>query len=133
MSGSSTYKAKRLSLSSLNEIDAEISSIGVSGECVRIMREKALFLLIRLHGVRNVPANILKQEMLSAGGDATVSQWTIDCSRPKTDVLLMGTVKQLKAVAVKMRMQGQGMDGARKKEYQILSEEISAAVKSATE
>ena len=127
------YDAKITKASSLRQIEKEIRSIGVSEECVRIMRDKALFFLIRLKGVRNAPANILKQEMLACGADATVSQWTVDCSRPRTDVLLMGTLKQLKHVAVKMRMQGHSLEAGKKKEYAALSEEISAALKAAVE
>jgi dihydropteroate synthase len=39
-------------------------------------------------------ANILKQEMLAAGGDAAVAIGTVSCKIEKTDILLMGTVKQ---------------------------------------
>lgn len=123
------YGAKIIRPSSMREAEEEIRSIGVSEECVRIMRDKAVFLLLRLKGVRNAPANILKQEALACGSDATVSRWTVDCSRPKTDVLLMGTLRQLKHVAVKMRMQSHGLPAAKKKEYAALSEEISEALK----
>lgn len=125
------YDAKTVKASSLREIEEEIRSIDVSEECVRIMRDKAIFCLIRLKDVRNAPASILKQEALACGADATVSQWTVDCSRPRTDVLLMGTLKQLKHVATKMRMQVHGLEAGKKKEYIALSEEISAALKAA--
>ncbi|NJD39198.1 MAG: hypothetical protein FIA89_12890 [Geobacter sp.] len=40
-------------------------------------------------------ANIIKQEMLALGGDAAVARGTVACSVPHTDVLLIGTAKQL--------------------------------------
>lgn len=93
------------------------------------MGRKAVFRLIKLKGVRNAVANILKQEMLSSGGDATVSQWTVNCSRPKTDVLLMGTAKQLEHVIVKMRMQAQGLSLGKKSEYKAIAEELASVLK----
>lgn len=54
-------------------------------------------------------ANILKQEMLSVGGDAAVARGTVACSLPSTDVVLMGTVKQLRRFAEKMGFQPFGL------------------------
>jgi len=125
------YEPKLIQAKNIKEIEEEIKSIDVSDECVRIMRDKAVFLLIRLHNVRNAVANILKQEMLACGGDATVSCWTADCSKPRTDVLLMGTVKHYKHIITKMRMQGQHLPPEKKKEYLALSGEISAVLKAA--
>lgn len=122
------YDAKAVRASNHKAAEREIRSIGVSDDCVRIMRDKALFRLIKLRSVRNAVANILKQEMLACGGDATVSQWTADCSRPSTDVLLMGTAKQHRHVIAKMRMQAAHLAPGKKKEYKALSEELSAAL-----
>lgn len=123
------YNAKIVRAQTLQSAEKAIRAIGVSEDCVRIMREKAVFRLIKLRGVRNAVANILKQEMLSCGGDATVSQWTVNCSRPKTDVLLMGTAKQLSRVIVKMRMQSQGLAPGKKSEYKAIAEELSSVLK----
>jgi len=123
------YGAKIVRAASLRSAEKAIRVIDVSEDCVRIMRTKAFFRLIRLKNVRNAVANILKQEMLSSGGDAAVSRWTVDCSHPKTDVLLMGTAKQLERVIVKMRMQSQRLPPEKKKEYLMLSSEIRAVLK----
>jgi dihydropteroate synthase len=48
--------------------------------------------------IRRLPckvANIIKQEMLSAGGDAAVARGAVACSIDSTDALLMGTHKQI--------------------------------------
>jgi len=124
------YKAKLVEADSISKAASAIAKIDVCDECVRIMRDKAIFRLVKLHGVRNAVANILKQEMISSGGDATVSQWTVNCSRPKTDVLLMGTIKHYKLLIAKMRMQGAYRPTSEKKnEYKSLCEDLSEALK----
>jgi len=89
------------------------------------MADKAIFRLVKLHGVRNAVANIIKQDMLAMGADATVSMWTVDCSRKRTDVLLMGTLKHFKLLVARMRMQGAHLPAQKKAEYKAVSEELS--------
>jgi hypothetical protein len=120
------YDAKVVNASSVSEAADEIGKIDVCGECVRIMKDKAVFRIVKLHNVRNAVANIIKQEMLACGGDATVSQWTVNCSRPKTDGLIMGTVKHYRLLIAKMRRQAMPLGDAKKAEYKALSEELSA-------
>ncbi len=90
----------------INEKDAEktMNEIGVGGG-IPYMLPKTKFRLIKLHNVRNAIANILKQEILSLGGDAAVNKGTVNCTVEKTDVLLMGTIKQLKELIKKMKIQ----------------------------
>lgn len=123
------YGAKIVKASTVSGAAAQISTIGVSQECVRIMKDKAVFRLVKLHRVRNAVASIIKQEMLAAGGDATVSQFTVNCSRPKTDVLLMGTIQHYKRLIPKLRVQGAHLDAGKKREYKALSEELSATLR----
>ncbi len=123
------YAAKIVKASAISDAAKEIAAIDVSGECVRIMKDKAIFRLVKLHSVRNAVGNILKQEMLACGGDATVSQWTVNCSRPTTDVLMMGTLQQYKRLISKMRVQGAHLDTGKKREYKALSEELSAILR----
>ncbi len=122
------YKPKELTFRTAKESAKEIKKIDVSGECVRIMSPKAVFVCVKLHGVRNAVANILKQEMISEGGDATVSQYTINCAKEKTDVLLMGTVAQLIKLKAKMKLQGYYM-GEKKVEYDGIAEDIAEVLK----
>lgn len=82
-----------------------MEEIGVYKEGIEIMLDKAKFRLLKLESVRSPVANILKQEMLSAGGDAAVSPGTVNCKIEKTDVLIMGTLKQYKILAEKMKAQ----------------------------
>jgi dihydropteroate synthase len=59
--------------------------------------------------IRPAAANILKQEMLSLGGDAAVARGTVACSIDATDVLLIGTYKQLSSLCGKLEGQPFGL------------------------
>ena len=49
-------------------------------------------------------ANVIKQEMLSRGGDAAVHAHAIDCGVKESDVILFGTVKQISFLADKLEI-----------------------------
>ena len=55
-------------------------------------------------------ANIIKQEMLSLGGDAAVARGSVSCSVPASDILIMGTLKQLLALVKKIEKQPFGLN-----------------------
>jgi len=122
------YEPKELSFSNVHDASKAIKSIDVSEMCVAIMSKKAVFTCIKLHNVRNAVANILKQEMISAKGDATVSQYTVNCAKESTDVLLMGTVAQYLTLISKMRLQGYYM-GEKKAEYEGVAADIEKILK----
>ncbi|MFZ5591245.1 MAG: dihydropteroate synthase [Bacillota bacterium] len=90
-----------------NEASArrELAGIGCDDWGIKLMAPKAVFRVLKVSGLTPVQANILKQEMLARGGEAAVKRGVADHSVDKTDVLLMGTIKQFKAVLVKLRLQ----------------------------
>ncbi len=55
-------------------------------------------------------ANIIKQEMLSVGGDAAVARGSVGNSVLSTDILIMGTIKQITALAGKIAKQPFGLN-----------------------
>lgn len=59
---------------------------------------KALY----LKGADIRAANIIKQEMLSRGGDAAVSRCAVACSEKSSDIIIFGTKKQLGFLADKI-------------------------------
>ncbi len=97
--------AELLKIKTMKQAAREMEKIGVSAGGIAEMAPKAIFLAVRLKKVRNAIANILKQECLTVGADAAVSRWTVNCKKPCTDVLLLGTLKQLRRVAEKMKRQ----------------------------
>lgn len=54
-------------------------------------------------------ANIIKQGMLSVGGDAAVARGTVACIIDKTDCILIGTAKQLNRFCRKLTAQPFGL------------------------
>ena len=99
------YAPELLRINTLAEAEAAVKSVNCEEAGVRLMANKCILEVVKLHGVRNAVANILKQEMISAGGDAAVSKDTINCKDPETDVVLMGTLKQYLKVMAKMKGQ----------------------------
>jgi len=91
----------------ISEENAEqlMRQIGACKEGVNIMLPKTKHRLVLLEGVRNAIANIIKQEMLSVGGDAAVSAGCVGCKVEKTDVLLIGNLSQYKIFVEKMKKQ----------------------------
>lgn len=93
----------------IHEVKEELSKIGVTPEGIEIMAPKFIFKIVKLKNIKNVAANILKQEMLSLGGEAAVHKQTINCKIEKTDVLLGGTLKIYFKLIQKLKAQVLGL------------------------
>jgi dihydropteroate synthase len=76
---------------------------------IQAMLPKMFHLNIILEGLECRVANIIKQEMLSLGGDAAVARGTVACSVSRTDVILMGTHKQLQRLTERIWAQPFGL------------------------
>ncbi|MDK2881568.1 MAG: dihydropteroate synthase [Clostridia bacterium] len=86
-----------------------LEEIGVDSGGVRWMAPKALHYIIKVEKLGTPAALILKQEMLSRGGEAAVSRKAGSFSVPETDVLLMGTLRQYDELCKKIKMQPFGL------------------------
>lgn len=93
----------------VSEAVAEMRRIGADEYSLDVMAPKALGRMVKLERVSSPAANILKQEMLSLGGDAAVAREVITGRAEVSDVLLMGTLKQLKGLAAKISNQPFGL------------------------
>ncbi|MBM4351588.1 MAG: dihydropteroate synthase, partial [Deltaproteobacteria bacterium] len=83
-----------LSITDLEEAARQIEAVGVDPTGIELMRGKALHFNLKVEGINPRTANILKQEMLSLGGDVALDGRGLDCSAQSTDGLLMGSQKQ---------------------------------------
>ena len=97
-------------MGNIHEVKEELSEIGVTPEGIEIMAPKFIFRIVKLKNIKNVAANILKQEMLSLGGEAAVHKQTINCKIEKTDVLLGGTLKIYFKLIQKLKRQVLGLE-----------------------
>ncbi|HBR16732.1 MAG: dihydropteroate synthase [Deltaproteobacteria bacterium RIFCSPLOWO2_12_FULL_43_16] len=86
-----------------------MSSIGVDAVGIHLMASKLRHLNLKIEGLTCPQANILKQEMLSIGGEAAVAKGVITCDISGSDAILSGTEKQLQAVIKKLNMQPFGL------------------------
>ncbi len=99
---------KLITFDSPADIRAKFTEIDVDPRAVDMMLEKFEFVIVEMHDVRNVEANIIKQEMLVLGGEAALNRQSISCSVPTTTVLLAGTKKSVRRLAERLRAQNIG-------------------------
>lgn len=83
--------------------------IGVDPYGIDAMASKTINLNILIENQPCKIANIIKQEMLSIGGDAAVARGSVSCNIPVSDIFIMGTVKQILALAKKIEKQPFGL------------------------
>lgn len=119
-----TYTVRALALCGGKVLEKEMMSLGVSSQAIVHMAEKGQFFLVRAEGLSPVAANILKQDMLSRGGEAAVHAGVIVHRVEKSGVLLMGTLAQYRELVVKLKQQQFGLPR--------LAEEIQAVLNSQT-
>jgi len=112
---------KIIDIESIHEAVDVLKRVGVDPYGIGAMAGKAIHLNILLEKQPCKVANILKQEMLSLGGDAAVARGSVACSIPETDVLLMGTRKQLAALAAKIEKQPFGLNQIARKISEFLN------------
>jgi len=87
----------------------ELQKLGADPQGVTLMAPKAVFRAVRLKKVRSVSANILKQEMLSLGGEAATSYGAINLSSKYTPLLITGTLKQFRQLIAKLKIHQFGL------------------------
>lgn len=83
-----------LNITNVPEAVHQMEGVGVDATGIDLMKGKALHLNIKVEGIDPRTATLLKQEMLSLGGDAALDGRGLDCSLKSTAALLMGTEKQ---------------------------------------
>ncbi|MGE4497296.1 MAG: dihydropteroate synthase [Deferribacterales bacterium] len=82
----------------------ELKKVGVDPYALR-MADKAVARAVKICGLRPAQGNIIKQEALASGIDAAVCRGTVNCTAERTDVLIIGTERGLKALAGRLAVQ----------------------------
>lgn len=98
-----------LELRDQQELQQAYQSIGCDPLGSKIMLAKAKIYPLLVKEVQSSAANILKQQMLSAGGEAVVPRWVINNEKPMADVLLLGTLKEYAILSEKLAYQPWGL------------------------
>ncbi len=92
------------------ELKKLMQDIKVDPYGIEIMLPKAVQHLVRINSISCIAANILKQEMLSLGGDVAVARDALTGKVKKTDCLLMATLSQFNRLTEKLNRQPFGLD-----------------------
>ena len=87
----------------------ELEAVGCDPGGIDRMATKMLGRVVKVPAVPCREANILKQEMLSLGGDAAVTRGTVACTPPATDVLLIGSHRHLTQLCGRLPAQPFGL------------------------
>lgn len=88
---------------------SEFRLVGSTEAGNRIMLNKGRGFVIRIDNVSLKAANILKQEMLSKGGDAAVHRDVAGLTAGDSSIVLLGTKRQFSEVIQKLKIQPFGL------------------------
>lgn len=97
------FNARILQYFTPDGLRKELEKVGVDQESFKLILPKGFFRAVKLENVNYDIAHILKQEMLRLGGEAAISAAVYFGAAAPTDVILMGTVAQLKALVSFLR------------------------------
>lgn len=103
------HNVRVIGISDREEARRAIRAVGADAGGVTWMVPKAVHRVLRIENLPTRAANILKQEMLSRGGEAAIHREAVHLAVETTDVLLMGTLKQYDQLCQKLRMQPFGL------------------------
>lgn len=84
--------------------DLNVHPVGIS-----IMKDKMVLRIVQVDEIDNRAANILKQEMLSLGGDCALPHGAYNLSVGKSKCLIIGTMNQYKKLIPKLKLQPFGL------------------------
>lgn len=77
------------------ELAVELKKIGADKRSLPFFDNRRAIKSLFLPNIDVRAANIIKQEMLSLGGDAAVTAGAVDCTAKSSHIILFGTTKQL--------------------------------------
>ena len=83
-----------LNITHPSEAIHQMEQVGVDAAGMELMKGKTLHFNFKIEGIDPRTANLLKQEMLSLGGDVALDGRGLDCSVQSTDAILIGNQKQ---------------------------------------
>ncbi|SNX54294.1 hypothetical protein [Thermoanaerobacterium sp. RBIITD] len=98
-------RSEVLKIDNIKDAKEELKKLNIEDVSISIMAPKALFSVIKLYDVHPAAANIIKQEMLALGGEAAIERGCVNMSIDKSQVIIMGTLKQYLGLISKLKMQ----------------------------
>ena len=96
------YNPKLIDVNTLDDARKAIQRIGSDPKSIEIMAPKAILKIIKLENVVLQDAIIIKQDMLSVGGEVAVPKKTFELFEKTGDILIIGTLTQLRELVAKL-------------------------------
>jgi dihydropteroate synthase len=98
-----TYHPHLRNVRTLADATKEIEAIGSDPKSIAIMAPKMILKVIKLDHVVLQDAVIIKQDMLSIGGEVAIPKDAFELNRKEADILVIGTLAQLRTLVKKLR------------------------------
>lgn len=99
------FNPQVLNIKTTEQAAVEMKKIECTAAGIAIMKDKAVFKVIKLTNINTKAANILKQTFLSKGGEVAISRHCADLSRETSDVIIMATLHQYRQAIPVLKMQ----------------------------
>jgi hypothetical protein len=97
------HNPRFITIDSLDVARKEIQKIGSDPNSIDIMAPKSIFKVIKLEQMVLQDAIIIKQDMLSLGGEVAIPRDAFELKKSPADILVMGTVTQLRELVGKLQ------------------------------
>jgi dihydropteroate synthase len=85
------------------EAEKEIKAIGSDPKSIAIMAPKMILKIIKLEHVVLQDAIIIKQDMLSIGGEVAIPKDSFELKQREADILVIGTLSQHQQLVGKLK------------------------------
>ena len=119
-----THNPRFIIIDSFAAAKKEIQNIGSDPNSIDIMAPKAIFKVIKLEEVVLQDAIIIKQDMLSLGGEVAIPMDAFELKTSPANILVMGTVTHLRELVDKLQRHYPRLQSIAA-ELAVLLEEIS--------
>ncbi|MCX7770572.1 MAG: dihydropteroate synthase [Proteobacteria bacterium] len=115
------FKIRKIDIANEKEARFQIEKIGSDQGGIASMFRKTMTLNLKIYNLKLPQAHILKQEMLAIGGDTAVNRAVLVGGVERSDVLIMGTLKQYYELCRRLLRQPFSMKKLSEEIRQILS------------
>ncbi|WP_445474387.1 dihydropteroate synthase [Methanococcoides methylutens] len=103
------FEVSMLDIANPDDAALAMRNIGVTGTGSIIMKDKTVSRVLKISNITTTEALIIKQEILARGGDAALERDAVSHETEKTDVIVMGTLLQVRKLADKLECQARNL------------------------
>ncbi|AKB84119.1 dihydropteroate synthase [Methanococcoides methylutens MM1] len=103
------FEVSVLDITNPDDAALAMRNIGVTGTGSIIMKDKTVNRVLRINNITTTEALIIKQEILARGGDAALERDAVSHETERTDVIVMGTLLQVRKLADKLECQARNL------------------------